>query len=40
MSAFEEAVGHVRDGDAAEDQARELLGQLTGDEKLGLLDGD
>ena len=39
-SAFDQAVAAVRSGETPEDQARMLYGQLTEDERLGLLDGD
>ena len=40
MSAFDEAVARVRDGGDAAQEARALVGLLTDEERLGLLDGD
>ncbi len=40
MSAFARAVAAVRGGESAEQHARELIAQLTADERLWLLDGD
>lgn len=37
---YEDAVAAVRAGDDAAEQARKLYGELTDDERLGLLDGD
>ena len=37
---FEAAVAAVRDGGQPEEQARELYGQLSPEERLWLLDGD
>ncbi|MGV8849757.1 MAG: glycoside hydrolase family 3 protein [Propionibacteriaceae bacterium] len=40
MTAFDKAVDRVRGGESAAEVAEELYGQLTDDERLGLLDGD
>lgn len=40
MTAYDDAVEKVRGGADSLDAARELLGLLRDDEKLGLLDGD
>jgi beta-glucosidase len=40
VSAFDEAVAAIRAGTAADTAAAALLAHLTGEEKLGLLDGD
>ncbi|MBN2371972.1 MAG: glycoside hydrolase family 3 C-terminal domain-containing protein [Vicinamibacteria bacterium] len=40
MTPFDLAVAAVRDGQAPEEAAKSLYGQLTTDERLGLLDGD
>ena len=40
QTPYDRAVAAVRSGGSVEEQARELLGQLTETEKLGLIDGD